>query len=241
MISARTVGVIKVRLVCDMFVTDALRSVWLMFFLLCSILFFGGGRLRSQCPNTGQSRVIKPNEGSGYFFYSFRGDSSVRYFLDGKTFSMNKKDDPGKTFLFIDNMVYEPLLIERAQLENYTKSAKAIDILRAQAKYEQAYFKKLDPSMLITDYGPAGGKNPDGSEDRLFYLWKKESASGKQAATQYLCSTLIKDGVFVMSFMTTDASVSEGDMMRKIQSYTSHFDQLSSSQCAQVLAMPSAP
>jgi hypothetical protein len=35
------------------------------------------------------------------------GDSSFRYFLDGKTFSFNEKDDPGKTFIFIDDIAYE--------------------------------------------------------------------------------------------------------------------------------------
>jgi len=34
----------------------------------------------------------------------FMGESSFRYFLDGKTFSFNDKDDPGKTIIFIDDI-----------------------------------------------------------------------------------------------------------------------------------------
>jgi hypothetical protein len=221
--------------------SGALRSAWRMLFLFFSISFPGTVCLHPQCPNTGETKVIKPNEGTGFNFYEFLGDSSFRYFLDGKTFSLNDKNDPGKTFLFIDKMVYEPLLLERAQLQEYTKSSKDIDILRAQAKYEQGYFKRSDASMSIKDYGPAYTKNPDGSDDRLFYLWKKESASGKTAATQYLCSTMIKDRLFVMSFMPAEGSMSEDDMMRQIQNYTSHFGLLSANKCAQVLAMPTAP
>ena len=220
---------------------SSLLSAWRMFFLFSSAMFLGTVNLHAQCPDTGQTKVIKPDQGTGYYFYRFMGDSSFRYFLDGKTFSFNEKDDPGKTFLFIDNMIYEPLLVERAQLQEYTKSSKPIDILRAQAKHEQDYFKRSDPSMVITDYGPASRTNPDGSDDHLFYLWKKESASGKKAATQYLCSTLIKEGLFVMSFMPAEGSISEDDMFRHIQSYTSHFDLLSNNQCANVLSMPAAP
>jgi hypothetical protein len=212
-----------------------------MFFLFCLLSVPGSAYLRSQCPSSGETKVFNSKSGAGFYFYKFLGDSSFRYFLDGKTFSLDDKRDPGKTFLFIDQMVYEPLLLENSQLKEYTKSSKDIDILRAQAKYEQEYFKNADPSMLITDYGPAYQKNSDGSDGRLFYLWKKESAPGKTAATQYLCSTMIKERLFVMSFMSQEGSISEDDMMGQIQTYTSHFASLSSSQCAQVLAAPSTP
>jgi hypothetical protein len=161
--------------------------------------------------------------------------------LDGKTFSFNDKDDPGKTFIFIDDFAYESILVERPDLAKYVKSSKTIDVLRAQAKYEQDYFKKADPSMVITDYGPASRKNPDGSDDRLFYLWKKENPPGNKAATQYLVSTLIKDGVVVLSLMPTKTSVSEDDVFLQIQKYTSHFDLISSDQCSKVLSTPTAP
>jgi hypothetical protein len=84
-------------------------------------------------------------------------------------------------------------------------------------------------------------KNPDGSDGRLFYLWKKESAPGKTAATQYLVSTMINDRLFVMSFMPKEGSMPGDEMMRQIQSYTSHFDLLSSSQCAVALAPSTTP
>lgn len=218
-----------------------LKSNAQLFFLFLSISSLGTASLHPQCPNTGQTKVIKPDEGTGFYFYEFLGDSSFHYFLDGKAFSLNDKDDPGKTFLFIDKMIYEPLLIERAQLQEYTKSSKDIDIVRAQARYEQDLFKKRVPSMLIKDYGPAYTKNPDGSDNRLFYLWRKESAPGETAATQYLCSTMVKDRLFVMSFMPAEGSIPADEMIRQIQNYMSHFDLLSSSQCAQVLAMPTAP
>jgi hypothetical protein len=114
-------------------------------------------------------------------------------------------------------------------------------MLREQAKHSQELFKSADASMVITDYGPAARENPDGSDDRLFYLWKKVSAPGKTAATQFLVSTVVQDGVFVMSFMSPDPSVTDDDLMRQIQSYTSHFDLLSSKQCAQAAATPITP
>jgi hypothetical protein len=219
----------------------SLLSAWRIFFLFSSVLLLGTVYLHSQCPDTGQTKVIRPDQGTGYDFYRFMGDSSFRYFLDGKTFSFNDKDDPGKTFIFIDDIAYESILVERVDLAEYVKSSKTPDVLRAQAKHEQDYFKRADPSMVITDYGPSSRKNPDGSEDRLFYLWKKENPPGKKGATQYLCSTLIKNGVVVLSLMTLKASVSEDDVFLQIHKYTSHFDLLSSHQCKQVLSMPSAP
>jgi hypothetical protein len=220
---------------------SSLPSAWRIFFLFSSAMFLGTVSLHTQCPDTGQTKVIKPNQGTGYYFHRFIGDSSFRYFLDGKTFSFNDKDDPGKTFIFIDDFAYESILVERADLAKYVKSSKAIDILRAQAKNEQDYFKRGDPSIVITDYGPSARKNPDGSDDRLFYLWKKDNPPGKKAAPQYLVSTLIKDGVVVLSLMPTKASVSEDDFFLQIQKYTSHFDVMSSDQCAKVLSMPTAP
>jgi hypothetical protein len=226
----------------DRFIPNgALRSASRMFFLVAFFPGSGAVCLRSQCPNTGQTKVIKPSEGTGFYFYKFLGAGSFRYFLDGKTFSLNDRDDPGKTFLFIDKIAYEPLLLETAEMKDYVKSSKPADILREQAKHAQEHFKGADTSMVITDYGPSARKNPDGSDDRLFYLWKKESAPGKTAATQFLVSTVVQDGVLVMSFMSPDPSVTEDDLMRQIQSYTSHFDLLSGKQCAQVLAMPVAP
>jgi hypothetical protein len=204
----------------------SLPSVWRMFFLFSSVLFFGTVYLHTQCPDTGQTKVIKPNQGTGYYFYRFMGDSSFRYFLYGKTFSFNDKDDPGKTFIFIDDIAYESILVDRSDFAKYIKGSKPIDILRSQAKYEQDYYKKLDPSVVITDYGPPSNENTDGRDDRSFYLWKKENPPGKKAATQYLVSTLIKDRVVVLSLMLLKASVTEDDVFLQLQKYTSYFDLL---------------
>ena len=217
-------------------------STWQMVCLVSLVLMGGIVDLHSQCPNNGQTKVIKPNQGTGYYFYKFLGDSSFRYFIDGKTFSFNDKDDPGKTIIFIDDMAYESIVKDRDMFEKYIKGSKAEDILRAEAKQHQEYHKSVVPSMVITDLGMAPGeKNPDGSEGRAFYLWKKENPPGKEAATQYFCSTVVKDGVVVLSIMLIKPSISEDDVFRQLREYTSRFATLSGDQCAQVLAMPNAP
>ena len=210
-------------------------------FLISFMLMLGPVYLHSQCPDNGQTKVIKPNKGTGYYFYKFLGDSSFRYFLDGKTFTFNDKDDLGRTIIVIDNMAYESVVKDRDEFKKYIKGSKAEDILLAEAKQHQDYFKSVVPSIVITDFGisPAE-KNPDGSEGRAFYLWKKENPPGKEAATQYLCSTLVKDGVVVLSIMLIKPPVSEDDVFRQLREYTSHFDTLSGEQCAQVLSMPTA-
>ena len=153
-------------------------SAWPLSVLLSSVLTLGVVNLNAQCPNTGETKVIKPAQGTGYRFYKFIGDSSFVYYLDGKTFRFNDKDDPGKTFIFIDDFVYEPLLVERSDFAKYVKSLEPVDILHAQAKHMEDVFTARVPSMKITDYGPSARKNPDGSEVRLFYLWKKENPPG---------------------------------------------------------------
>jgi|ERR1051325_566168 hypothetical protein len=120
------------------------------------------------------------------------------------------------------------------------KGSKPEDILLAEAKQHQAYEKSVVPSMVITDFG-VSDKNPDGSEGRAFYLWKKKNPPGKEAATQYLCSTVVKNNVVVLSIMLIKPSVTEEDVFRQLREYTSRFDTLSGDKCAQVLAMPTAP
>ena len=197
--------------------------------------------LHAQCPDTGETKVIKPAQGTGYRFYKFVGDSSFVYFLDGKKFSLNEKDDPGKTFLFIDDFAYEPIMVTRDDLAKYVKSASAIDILRAQAKHAQDRMKSAVPSVVITDYGSSTRKNADGTDDRPFYLWKKENPFRSEDARQYLVSTVVKGGVAVLSFMPLKASVSEDDVLLQIRKYTSSFDLLSKDRCAKVLSQPTAP
>jgi hypothetical protein len=182
---------------------------------------------------------MKPSQGTGYYFYRFLGDSSFRYFLDGKTFSYDDKSKSGRTFIFIDDFGYELILVEKSNFEKYVNSSNPIDILRAQAKHEQDYYKGVDPSMVIKDFGPASTENPDGSAGRTFYLWKKENAAGTEAARQYLVSTLVKDRVVMLSVMVLKASTSEDDVLQQIQRYTSRFDLISGEQCARVLSAPS--
>lgn len=207
-------------------------------FLISSALFLGAVCLNAQCPDNGQTKVFKASQGTGYFFYRFLGDSSFRYFLDGKTFSLNDKDDPGRTIALIDDMAYELILEDRADFAKFIKGSKPIDILRAQAKYEQDSYKRRFPSVVITDIGPPSNVNPESSDDRLFYLWKKENPPGMETATQYLVSTLIKDRVVLLSIMLVKPSVTQDDVFRQLEKYTAKFGLISSDQCAKALSMP---
>jgi hypothetical protein len=213
---------------------------WKIILIVSFVFMAGSAYIYPQCPDNGQTKVIKPNKGTGFYFYKFLGDGSFRYFLDGKTFSFNDKDDPGRTIVFIDNMAYESILKDEATFKEYIKGSRAEDILRAEAKQHQDYFKSAAPGIVITDFGVSSEKDPDGSEGRAFYLWKKENPSGKEPATQYLCSTVVKDGVVVLSVMIIKPSVSEDDVFRQLREYTSHFDTLSAAQCDRVLAAPSS-
>jgi hypothetical protein len=221
--------------------TSLLPSAWRIILLVAFTLILGPIYLRAQCPDNGQTKVIKPNKGTGYYFYRFLGDSSFRYFLDGKTFSFNDKDDPGRTIIFIDDMAYESIVRNRDDFRKYIKGSKPEDTLLAEAKEHQEDVKSVLPSVVITDFGVSSENNADGSEGRAFYLWKKENPPGKVAATQYFCSTVVKDGVVVLSVMLIKPSVSEDDVFHQLREYTSHFDTLSGDQCARVLAMPTAP
>ena len=192
--------------------------------------------LFAQCPNNGQTKVFNSAHGEGFYFYKFVGDSSFRFFLSGKSFSFNDKGDPGKTFIFIDDLAYEPISFNKEELKKYSDSSKPADVLRAQAKHAQDYFKSVVSSMVITDYGPSVQKNLDGSDGRLFYLWKKENAPGDKSTAQYLVSTMVGEQVAVLSFMAVKAPISEDDMLLRIQTYTSHFALLSGDQCSKALA-----
>jgi hypothetical protein len=222
-------------------VGGSLPSASRMLFLFTSALFLGTVCLYSQCPDNGQTKVFESKKGAGYYFYRFLGDSSFRYFLSGKTFSFNEKDDPGRTIIFIDDMAYESILEDKSDFASYIKGSKPIDILRAQAKYEQDVYKKRFPSVVITDIGPPSNENPESSDDRLFYLWKKENPPGMETATQYLVSTLIKDRVVLLSIMLLKPSVTQEDVFRQLETYTANFGLLSSDQCAKALSPPSAP
>jgi len=219
---------------------DSLPSPGRTFFLIFLTLFLGTLCPQAQCPDNGQTKVFNSKQGAGYYFYKFLGNSSFRYFLGGKTFSYNDKDDPGRTITFIDDMAYELILEDKADFAKFVKGSKPEDILLAQAKYEQDHYKKMDPTMVITDYGPPSKAN-DGSNDRPFYLWKKENPPGKEAATQYLVSTLVKERVVLLSIMLLKPSVSENDVFRQLEKYTGSFTLISSDQCANVLSTSSKP
>lgn len=219
---------------------NSLPSALRMFFLIFLVLFLDAVCLKAQCPDNGQTKVFNSKQGAGYYFYKFLGDSSFRYFLAGKTFSYNDKDDPGRTITFIDDMAYELILEDRADFAGYIKGSKPQDILVAQAKYEQDHYKKLVPSIVITDYGPPSNAN-DGSNDHPFYLWKKENPPGKEAATQYLVSTLVKDKVVLLSIMLLKSTVTENDVFRQLETYTGHFDLISGEQSASALSVQSSP
>jgi hypothetical protein len=219
----------------------SLSSSWRTFLLFSSVVLIGTVRLPAQCPDTGETKVFNSNHGTGYYFYRFLGDRSFRYFLDGKTFSLNDKDDPGRTIIFIDDMAYESIVVEKADFAKYIQGSTPMDILRAQAKSEQDHYKKLVPSVVITDFGPPSNAKSDGSDDRPFYLWKKESPLGQQAATQYLVSTMVKDRVVMLSIMLLKPSVTESDVFLQLQKYTSNIGSITSEQCAKALAKPIAP
>jgi hypothetical protein len=51
----------------------SLLSAWRMSFLFSSALFLGTVNLHAQCPDTGQTKVIRPHQGSGYYFLQVYG------------------------------------------------------------------------------------------------------------------------------------------------------------------------
>src|SRR5215469_540926 len=50
----------------------SLDSAWRVVFLAFFVLMIGPVYLHSQCPDNGQTKVIKPNKGTGYYFCGFR-------------------------------------------------------------------------------------------------------------------------------------------------------------------------
>ncbi len=137
-------------------------------------------------------------------------------------------------------MAYELIVEDRSDFAGYVKGSKPQDILAAQARYEQDHYKQLDPSMVITDYGPPSNSNVGGN-DRPFYLWKKENPPGKEAATQYLVSTLVKDKVVLLSIMLLKSTVTQNDVFRQLETYTGHFDLISGEQCARAFSVQPSP
>jgi hypothetical protein len=214
-----------------------MRSACRMLFLIALTVVSGAMGLRAQCPDNGQTKVMKPSKGNGFYFYKFLGDESFRYFLDGKTFSYNNKSDPGRTFIFIDGMAYELMLEDRADFAKYIKGSKPQDILLAQAKYEQDYYRRIVPGVVITDYGPPANAD-DGGDDRPFYLWKKENPPGKEAATQYLVTTLVGNKVVLLSIGVVKPTVLEKDVFHQLEEYTGSFALITGDVCAKVLSAP---
>jgi len=56
-----------------------------------------------------------------------------------------------------------------------------------------------------------------------------------------LVSTLIKDKVILLSIMLSKPTVTENDVFRQLETYTGHFDTITSDECAKALSMPVAP
>lgn len=100
--------------------------------------------------------------------------------------------------MFMDDVAYESILVERTDLAGCVTSLKAIDMLRAQAKHQHGYFKRADPS--IGDHGLWTGPPTILLAVKTANSLEKGKSCWKKAATQYLCSTLIKDGAVVLSF-----------------------------------------
>jgi hypothetical protein len=209
-------------------------KLWSMILLLiCASV-----TLASQCPDTGETKVIKPNEGTGYYFYRLIGIHSFQYFLDGKEFSFNSKDDPERTYTFIDKMAFEVVLVNKASFGKFIKKDTHQGILEAQAKYEQAYFKKIFKKVRITSLGEYWRPDAKGNPERLFLFWKKDSPSKSGTATQYLLSTMLDDDVVVVLSIIPLAGSTEADVFEQAKNYTGHFDLLTAEQYSR---LPSAP
>jgi hypothetical protein len=213
------------------------RLFMVMFRIIVCLLLLAGPAL-CQCPDTGETRVIKPNEGTGYYFYHFNGSKSFRYYLDGKKFNLADKTESGRNFFFIDNMGFEVTLVNRSEFKELIKSSGIQGLLAAQAKYEQDNMRKLLPSIFITDLGFQWRMDQKGKRDRLFHLWKKQKSDKDSTGLQYLLTTPLDDNTVVILSMLILNDIAESEVFEQVGKYTSHFDLLSRDQCKVVLGMP---
>jgi hypothetical protein len=209
----------------------------LIFKIAFDLLILVGPAL-CQCPDTGQTKVFKPNSGTGYYFYHFIGQKSFVYFLDGKKFSLADKNESGRDYFFIDNMAFEVVLENKSNFKNLIKATGPQGLLEAQAQFEQNYYRKLLPSVSVTDFGPSWRVDKSGKPDRLFYLWKKQNSGKDQNGLQYLLSTPLDDDVVVLLSVLILKNMTESEVFDQIEQYTGHFDLLSSDECKEVLATP---
>ncbi len=194
--------------------------------------------LASQCPDTGETKVVKPFKGSGFYFYRLIGIHSFQYFLDGKEFSSNSKDNSDHTYTFIDKMAFEVVLVNKAAFKKYIKKDTPQGILEAHAKYGQAYFKEILKKTKITNLGHYWRPDKKGNPERLFLFWKKDSPSKSGVATQYLLSTMLDNDVVVALSIIPLIGCTEADVFQQAKNYTGHFDLLTAEQCSH---LPQAP
>lgn len=192
----------------------------------------------SQCPDTGETKVIKPHEGTGYHFYRLIGSKSFHYFLDGGKFSMADKSESGRNYFFIDQMAFEVVLADKADFKKFIQKESPEGLLVAQAKYEQEYFKKRMASVHITDLGSQWRVKKDGSPDRVFHLWKKQNSVNDPEGLQYLLSTPLDGDVVVVLSIVPLQGTTESAVFGQVSKYTSHFELMSSDQCKQLLTSP---
>jgi hypothetical protein len=83
------------------------------------------------------------------------------------------------TRIFIDDFVYEPLLVERADFAKYAKSSDALDILRTgEKKHAQEHFKTTVPGTVIRIMGRPQGRTPTAARSVRFISGKKKNLSG---------------------------------------------------------------
>jgi hypothetical protein len=186
-----------------------------------------------QCPDTGETKVIKPHTGSGYWFYRLIGNHSFKYFLDGSSFNMNDRDSPGKTYFFIDKLGFEVMLIHRDSFMDSKLAPSPKDVLLAQAKYEQAYFKENMPEVQITNIGFKYSKDTLSKPSKPFYLWKQFKSKNGPNSSQFLLSTMLDNFVVVVLSILPLKGSTEIDALHQVDTFVNHFDHLSSNECQQ--------
>jgi hypothetical protein len=130
----------------------------------------------------------------------------------------------------VDNLAHEIVVVKIADFLKTQKAGDDSDILTAQAKYEQAYFKSHDSTFVITDFGFNHRAASEDFPSRTYFLWKKENAPDKPWGVQYLCATVVNDKVVVISIIPLNQEA-EMTILTHIKHIAGSFDILSSELC----------
>ena len=216
-----------------------IRTAIAAFFYLCAMsLLVPYNTAAAQCPNTGETKVIKPNVGAGYNFYYLIGAKSFQYYLDGKNFSMLETNDPSRHFFRVDKLGFEVMLAPKSDFKKFIKKLTLRSLLEAQAQYEQDYFKELSPNIVITDLGIKQQIDTNGAPGRFFLLWKKQNAVSDANGVQYLLSTPLDNNTVVVLSALILEGATESDVFAQLKTYTSRFNHVSSEQCQQLSSKP---